>query len=52
MGDALTQYIALRRSLVAKLPEPPRTLGRFVEFLKEQGAAFITTELALRWAMA
>jgi integrase len=51
MGDALAQYIALRRALGAKLPEPPRTLGRFVEFLKEHGAAFITTELALRWAM-
>src|ERR1035438_5503641 len=51
MCDALAQYIAVRRALGAKLPEPPRTLGRFIEFLKEQGTEFITTELALRWAM-
>lgn len=51
MGDALEQYIAVRRALGAKLPEPPRALGQFVEFLKGQGAAVITTELALRWAM-
>ena len=39
MGDALEQYIAVRRALGAKLPEPPRTLGQFVEFLEGQGAA-------------
>ncbi len=48
---ALTEYIALRRALGAKLPEPPRTLGHFVEFLRQQGAEFITTDLALRWSM-
>ena len=51
MCHALAQYIAVRRALGAKLPEPPRTLSRFIEFLKERDAAFITTELALRWAM-
>jgi len=51
MSQALAQYIAVRRALGAKLPEPPRTLGQFIEFLEARGAAFITTELALRWAM-
>lgn len=51
MYHALEQYIALRRALGAKLPEPPRTLRRFIGFLKKQGATFITTQLALRWAM-
>jgi integrase len=27
------------------------TLGHFVEFLEREGAEFITTQLALRWAM-
>jgi len=51
MCDALTEYLAVRRALGAKLPEPPRTLARFLEFLEEQHAEHITTELALRWAM-
>lgn len=40
-----------KASARAKLPEPPRTLRQFIDFLKEQGATFITTEWALRWAM-
>jgi len=49
--DALTQYVALRRALGTKLHEPAITLGHFVDFLKREGAEFITSELALRWAM-
>src|SRR5262252_1931246 len=49
--DALTQYVALRRALGTKLHEPAITLGYFVDFLKREGAEFITSELALRWAM-
>lgn len=49
--DALNQYVAVRRALGAQLQEPAVTLGHFVEFLEQQGAEFITTELALRWAM-
>lgn len=48
--DALTQYIAMRRALGTKLREPAVTLGHFVEFLETEGAEFITTNLALRWA--
>jgi len=49
--DALTQYVALRRALGTKLQEPAITLGRFVDFLEREKAEFITSELALRWAM-
>lgn len=51
MPEALAQYIAVRRALGAKLSEPAVRLNEFVDFLKSQGAEFITTELALRWAM-
>lgn len=51
LHNALTQYVALRRALGAKLHEPARTLEHFLDFLEREGAEFITTELALRWAM-
>lgn len=51
MRDALTQYVALRRALGTKLQEPARTLEHFVDFLEREGSEFITSELALRWAM-
>jgi integrase len=51
MLEALAQYIALRRALGAKLREPAVRLREFVDFLRNQGAKFITTELALCWAM-
>ena len=51
MHDALLQYVALRRALGTQLQEPARTLVHFVDFLEREGAEFITSELALRWAM-
>jgi integrase len=51
LRDALAQYVAVRRALGTKLQEPARTLGQFVDFLESQSVEFITTELALRWAM-
>ena len=51
LRDALTQYVAARRALGTKLQEPAQTLGQFIDFLESQEAKFITTELALRWAM-
>ncbi len=50
LRDALAQYVAVRRALGTQLREPAVTLGHFVEFLEREGAEFITTELALRWA--
>lgn len=51
MREVLAQYIVLRRALGAKLREPAVRLSEFVDFLQGQGAEFITTELAVRWAM-
>lgn len=51
LHKALTQYVALRRALGTQLQEPARTLCQFLEFLEREGSEFITTELALRWAM-
>ena len=49
--DALSQYIQIRRALGTKYQEPSQTLGYFVDFLENEGAEFITTKLALRWAL-
>jgi len=51
LQDSLKRYVAMRRALGAKLQEPAGTLGQFVDFMKGHAAEFITTELALRWAM-
>ena len=51
LRDGLTQYVTLRRALGTKLQEPAITLGRFLDFLEGEKAEFITSELALRWAM-
>jgi len=51
LRDALPQYVSLRRALGTQLQEPARTLNRFVEFVEREGSEFITSELALRWAM-
>lgn len=51
LRDALVQYVALRRALGTQLQEPAMTLGHFLEFREHEGAEFITSELALRWAM-
>jgi len=51
LRDALTQYVALRRALGTKLQEPATTLRYFLDFLEREASEFITTELALRWAM-
>lgn len=49
--DALTQYVTLRRALGTKLAEPARTLEQFLDFLEREGSEFITSALALRWAV-
>jgi len=51
LRSALRQYVALRRALGTKLQEPAATLERFVDFLERKNTEFITSELALRWAM-
>ena len=51
LRDALPQYVAFRRALGTKLHEPAQTLTDFVNFMERERTAFITTDLALRWAM-
>ena len=50
LRDALQEYVAVRRTLGAKLPELPMALEPFLEFLQQEGATFITTDIAVRWA--
>lgn len=50
LHDALTEYLETRRALGTKLKWPESSLRRFVDFVETQGADFITTDLALRWA--
>jgi integrase len=46
----LEEYLAVRRTLGYKLRERGRLLRGFVEFAKREGADYVTTELALKWA--
>src|SRR5213593_4482084 len=47
---ALDDYLALRRALGFELRLAGRLLQRFVDFAKQAGASYITTQLALQWA--
>jgi integrase/recombinase XerD len=51
LRDALEEYLTMRRALGFILSEPSRMLHKFVASMEEEGASFITTEFALRWAM-
>jgi len=46
----LDRYLKLRRQLGYKLRVTEILLRNFVRFAQEEGASFITTKLALRWA--
>jgi len=50
LGQALKDYIAIRRSLGFQVRGPAGSLRNFVAFLRVAGASHITTDLALRWA--
>lgn len=47
---ALRDYLDTRRGLGFELRMPGKNLDKFVSFLEQEGAAYITTDLALRWA--
>lgn len=47
---ALKEYLSTRRALGTQLKWPGSSLRGFVDFVEAQGADFITTDLALRWA--
>ena len=50
LRDAVEEYVAVRRALGAKLQRAAADLRGFVDYLEREGAEFVTTELALRWA--
>lgn len=51
LRDAVDEYIALRRGLGFKLRDMATDLTDFAAFLEQHAAPFITTALALEWAM-
>jgi integrase/recombinase XerD len=50
LEHALKDYLSIRRSLGFRLRLPASALRNFIAFLQDEGASYITTELALRWA--
>ena len=50
LHNALSDYLATRRALGTQLGWPESSLRRFVDFIESEGAQYVTTELALRWA--
>ena len=50
LKQALNEYLALRQAMGFKLQEESRLLPRFIDFIEDHGEAFITTDLAVRWA--
>jgi len=51
LGQAVDDYLAMRRALGYKLIEHGRVLPQFIEFLGQRGESLITIELALEFAM-
>jgi integrase/recombinase XerD len=52
LAKHLDEYLQLRRTLGHKLADAHRLLPRFVVYLDEQGAEFVTIETALAWSLA
>lgn len=50
LHQALEDYLALRRAMGFTLYDAGLLLPRFVDFLEQQDATVITTELVVRWA--
>jgi integrase/recombinase XerD len=50
-AEHVADYLRLRRSFGYKLHEAGRKLPRFAAYLEAAGAEFVTTELALAWAL-
>lgn len=51
LQSAVSEYLTMRRALGFKLYDVGLCLQQFVRFAETEGAEFITTDLALRWAM-
>lgn len=51
LSKSLENYLSLRRRFGFKLKQEGKILADFLSFLKQQGASYITTTLAVRWAV-
>jgi integrase/recombinase XerD len=51
LRQAIDDYIALRRNLGFKLRRMSEGLREFAVFLEQKAAPYVTTELAMEWAM-
>ena len=51
LQTAFTEYLSLRRALGYKLRDEGTALYQFIQFVEQEGASYITVDLALRWAM-
>jgi integrase len=51
LHETLTEYLVTRRALGTQLKWPESSLRKFVDFVESNGAEYLTTELALRWAL-
>lgn len=51
LRQAFNDYLAMRRSLGYRLSAEGVRLAKFVDFLKENRASYITTALAVEWAL-
>src|SRR5262245_42148971 len=50
LREAAERYLRLRRDLGCQLREAGRLLHDFLAFAEREGAAHVTTDLAVRWA--
>ena len=50
LSSAVDEYLALRRTLGFKLTGVGHDLQQFVRFAEAEGAQWVTTDVALRWA--
>jgi hypothetical protein len=51
LRQAIDDYIRLRRSLGFKLRDMADNLRNFAAFMEQKAAPYVTTELAMEWAM-
>jgi integrase/recombinase XerD len=51
LRQSVADYLAVRRALGYKLARPEKLLGQFISYLEQAGAATVTTEHALAWAV-
>lgn len=52
LGQAVDEYLAIRRTMGFKLQDYDRLLGDFVDYLERCGAGTITIQAAVSWATA